>query len=185
MTRGQFRITKVKRNNEGKIADIQYDGTVTMAGNKTANINAGVNLDRIPHPDLLKAIDAFSSPARSLFSTDDKQSNMGRFQAHTIQKHGDDDKCWLMVSAHVVCRGGLATSVNTPRVFINRNITGIEEQLTGLWNKLEDECWLYLFEGKFMDTELPFDDELESKAKKGKVKKMEVIKDDIEQSAAQ
>lgn len=177
----------MKRNTEGKIADIQYDGTVVMSDNKTANINAGVNLDRIPHPDLLKAIDAFSSPARSLFSTDDKQSNMGRFQAHTIQKHGEDEKCWLMVSAHVVCRGGLATSVNSPRVFINHSITGVEEQFTGLWNKLEDECWLYLFEGKFMDTQLPFEDEPqpESTTKKGKVKKMEVVQSDNEQSAVQ
>lgn len=156
MTRGEFRISVVKRNNEGKIAEIKYNGTLKL-NERTANVDAGVNIDKLPHPDLLKKIDAFSSVARSLFSLNDTKSNMGKFMAHTIQKHGADDKCWLMVSSNVICRGSLTTNLNTPKVYLNHDITGIEEQLIGLWNKLEDECWLYLFEGKFMDPELPLE----------------------------
>lgn len=182
MKREQFELSKLKIESSGKTT-ISYKKTITDGSASYAE-DIEMTSPRTPHPDMYAAVNALQKPlaeANDLFvhrddsaispSNREKLENDKIFQrilglwdkkvldsvevsGLSVQGDLETGSC-VITGKHSV--HGTAVAMNSPRISFEGNTFKIETEVRNLMKAIHEECYLYIFEGKAAQQEIPFD----------------------------
>jgi hypothetical protein len=96
-----------------------------------------------------KATKAQAEAGRKLY-----EQLLERITINGISLSGNDDNIGVVVSASYKVKNDQVTAINTPRIKFNTESFGFETELEGILEGVEEEVYLYLFEGKKAQLEL-------------------------------
>lgn len=71
-----------------------------------------------------------------------------------ISISGSDDRKGVVITSSYECSNGQVSCLNTPRIMFGTDSYGFEEELEAIVNKIENEVYEYLFNGKKAQQEL-------------------------------
>jgi hypothetical protein len=170
-----FKLQKVKLLNNGGLS-IQYE-IVVKSGSETFYDGETVNSARTPHPDLTAALKRLKTVLMKVYGFD------YALQLEYLSKKALEDikEAFQKIENSITVTGiaisgkdefrGIITmgvfetefrnkvAINTHRIIFDGNKYGLEELLNDCADTIENECYLYLFEGKRAQLEIPFDEQ--------------------------
>lgn len=170
-----FALSKVKTLKDGGL-DVHYEVTETI-GNESYTNKYHVESAKDIHPDLLDCFDRLrpimgrifnitsflSMVETSDFKATKKQSELSRDFADEMLKNievrgvsfsGQDDNVGVVLTGLFTVSNNQKTAINSPRLKINTETFGFEEELENIVCDIENEVYEFLFEGKKAQLEL-------------------------------
>lgn len=170
-----FNLHKVKLVNDGGIS-VMYELT-EIIDNEVYTNKCNIESAKDVHPDLrnlfeeLKPImcrvfgqtDFLSLVETPEFEADAQQLQacrsfaselMNLIDVRGVSISGEGAKLGVVISGVLKIKNGQKTSINTPRLLIESEVFGFEEELEGILDKIKHEVYLFLFQGKKAQLEL-------------------------------
>ena len=170
-----FALSKVKTLKDGGL-DVHYEVTETI-GNESYTNKYHVESAKDIHPDLRDCFDRLrpimgrifnitsflSMVETSDFKATKKQSELSRDFADEMLKNievrgvslsGQDDNVGVVLTGLFTVSNNQKTALNSPRLKLNTETFGFEEELEEIVTDIESEVYAFLFKGKKAQLEL-------------------------------
>ena len=135
-----FTLTKAKLNKEGGI-----DANYSMSGTRNS-----VKSAEYPHKYLTDLFRELKPMIARVFNIESMQDF---FKVSGICLAGKDENKGCVILADYVTVGAQMVPVRTPRIKFAENYYGFEPKLQEIAEKIEEETYKYLFEGKVGELE--------------------------------
>ena len=113
----------------------------------------------IPHPDLLNALAVLKPLLISVFEMSEDNNELFTVNGISITEKKDSEFVIIMSSFTVA--NGMKSAINTPLINIDGADWEAQEELNKQLEKIEEECFEYLFNNKSNQPEIPFEKEQE------------------------
>jgi hypothetical protein len=163
----QFFLTKIKRTKGGLlnlVFDIEESEGADIYVDKFSQDST-----KTPHPDLYVPLFEMKNHLAASWGVKDEVL-ISKISINGISISGAGDKKGVIIMGSIEAANGAKCAMNSPKISIEGNSFGFEEELEICINKLTQEVYLFLFEGKKAQLTLQFDEVEESEVKVEKTK---------------
>jgi len=187
-TQAQFELQKIKILKGGSGVEINFNVKRSEAGSETTD-RYSKETTTFPHPDLLKAVDKLKGlliQAVGRHSVKSERIIAGFKQnfkkeadylelEKAIEDHykgeslkigisgvavsGYDSNKGAIITGTYLCKNGSKIALNSPRVRFEGETMGFEQALFEICQVIEQEAYLYTFQGKQAQQEIVFGEE--------------------------
>lgn len=154
-----FELKELKLKNSGGV-EVTFRGSYEHQ--QTYRDGLIVKSERIPHPDLRKAMDKLAEHVARIYglSVKDTENNLTgdlatkEVEVFKVAISGEDDNRGVVISAKIEGFSNKKMALNTPRIVFNNDEYGYETKVEKLVDKIEAEAYAYVIERKSAQLEL-------------------------------
>ena len=140
-----FSLSKVKLHpNDGGL-DAAYSVSHKQ-GEEISIIERQESSSQIVHPDLKLALDTLKPLVAQVFDFPDAKQE--KIEIRGLAYSGSGSKKGVVITSVYETVSGKKVALNTPRILVEGTEYGFEETLAAVSNRVKDEVYAYLFEGK-------------------------------------
>ena len=177
MLRENFKLKKFKVKADGLVEVVYNVNLIKEEANFDTEINKKGTLPI--HPDLDILIKELAPKLRSVHNYDSlrrfaKENEAFELMAEEFLSHistliqatgisisGSEEKKAVVITGLNTVSNGQKVSINSNRISLEGSKQGIEEDLERITAEIEEEVFLYLFENKSAELEIPYEEETE------------------------
>lgn len=164
--KGNFELKKLKIKSGKVITDYVYLHDENPDSEKREY--KGVVVPLIPHPDLNSLFSQLREYLLKDFYIDATPENIMYLEITSINLSGEEEKRGLIINGVFETLHGGKVALNSSRILLEDNATGLEEEIDVIVDAIIDESFKYLFKGKRADPTLfePLEEITDVKVKK-------------------
>jgi hypothetical protein len=152
VTREAFKMLKVKLLENG---GVKLKSRIDFNGGTSVNHESGEKeITTEPHEDLSNPIKGMKKFLLQIFPF--KSGAEDRVKATGVAISGMDENRGAIITGTYETPSGRVVAINSDRIPLGASTYGFEEELAGMVDVIEDECFLYAHEGKCSQMEIAF-----------------------------
>lgn len=117
-------------------------------------IYPGIKIPLQPHHDLTSLFNQLREYVLRDFYIEPSLENLAQITINSISLNGEDEKLTVIISSTFETLHSEKTALNTGRILLNDDNTGLEAEINAIVDSIIDETFKYLFKGKRADPTL-------------------------------